>query len=535
LCLDLAEATGSIYTTGRVIWSNETGRTGFRFAGLAPDSLFHLREWLFLNAMAGVANAEAELAAAQPIVETAAQNSASPKESIAIPTPYPPISPIQASMIQAQLIPSQPLPAQLVPTQLVPTQNDALLRPNYTDTLAAVTAVQRQVESLGGDLVSALQLIAARTETLLRATGAAIALATENPNVMLCRASSGPDAPPVGAPLQVGSGFSGACVREARTLRCDDTETDPRVDRESCRVLGIRSILATPVRMGEKIAGIVEAFSPYPNNFNDNDNSAMQRLAETVLAAVNRAARGESVPMKPEPAHFEAPQGGVLFAAIDEKEKVKNKNKDQAEISAEPQDKPGNVSIRLPRSYLILLFMAAATIMFTLGYVFAPVIVARFKSPEQGTVLASTPASKSVSSAAPPSVATASLEQLQQMAEAGDALAQNSLGLRYATGEGVKLDESEAIHWFTKSAEQGNVSAQSKLGSLYWRGRGVPQNLSQAYFWMVLARAGGDDASKALAPILRNKMTAEQSRAIEQQAENWLQQRQPGAKPHAGH
>src|SRR5579864_2305814 len=58
LCLDLAECPAPILTLGKVIWSSASGRAGLRFCELPPSSLFHLREWLFMNAMAGVANAD---------------------------------------------------------------------------------------------------------------------------------------------------------------------------------------------------------------------------------------------------------------------------------------------------------------------------------------------------------------------------------------------------------------------------------------------------------------------------------------------
>src|SRR5437879_3124729 len=61
LCLDLADCSEQILTTGQVVWSNDSGRTGLRFSALAPDSLLRLREWLFVNVMAGVANSEVEL------------------------------------------------------------------------------------------------------------------------------------------------------------------------------------------------------------------------------------------------------------------------------------------------------------------------------------------------------------------------------------------------------------------------------------------------------------------------------------------
>jgi hypothetical protein len=469
LCLDLAESTGQIYTTGQVVWSDTSGRAGFRFSDLPPASLLRLREWLFLNTMAAVSNAQADASSA-------------------------PVWP-----------------------------QEVTVRPNYTDTLAALTAVQREVEGFGTDVSQALQLVATRAQILVRASGAAIALAANDPTFMLCRATAGPDAPPVGAKLQVGSGFSGECVRSGKLLRCDDTETDTRVDRENCRALGLRSMLAAPIRMGEKVIGLLEVFSGRPNAFTEHDTTTLQRLAGTILAALNRAARAQDIVVPaPAPSSFAPSPGSVLFAAEPARE-----IKDDAES-------PGG--IRLPRSHLILLICAAATIFLVLGFLLAPQIQSRFQADEPGqerTVLASSHPPNPSGANLPATVDTATLPQLHQLAEQGDPRAQNALGLRYATGEGVKLDEREAARWFTKAAVQGNVNAQSKLGSLYWVGRGLPQSLSQAYFWTVLARAGGDEGSKALATVLSSHMTRSQSLAIEQQAEVWLQQHST-AKPKPG-
>jgi GAF domain-containing protein len=490
LYLDLAESSGPIYTSGEVIWCG-SGRCGIRFAELPPSSLFRLRGWLFLNAMTAVADA-------------------------------------QASSDRAQLVPLE----------------ESAPRPNYSDTLAALAAVQREVESLGPDLVAALKLIAARAQVLVRASGAAIALSAKNPSVMVCRASSGEDAPPVGAELQIASGFSGECVRAGRPLRCDDAETDTRVDRASCRSLGIRSILAAPVRVAGRVSGLLEAFSPQPNTFSESDVIVLQRLADAVLDAVNRAARSEDLQVQsPAPAPLVPAPGSVLFAA---EATAKAKEKDQLEAES-----PG--SIHLPRYHLIVLvclaglttgvlagalgFAAAPLIQFTV----APWIRAKLRAhqPVQvQTVLASAPARNAVSPSSKPSPAavdTATLTQLQRLAEAGDPLAQNALGLRYAQGEGVKLDEQEAARWFTKAAEQGNVAAQSKLGSLYWAGRGVQASLREAYFWTILARAGGDKGSKELAKFIAGRMSRAQAVQIEQDADIWLQRHQSTAKPAAGH
>jgi TPR repeat protein len=475
LCFDLADCPQQILTTGQVVWANDAGRAGLRFSALPSDSLSRLREWLFVNVMAGVANSEVEFPA---------------------PTPA---------------------------------RTEEVFRPNYTDTLAALTAVQRQVEALGSDFGGALQLIVERAQTLVRASGAAIALADEEADFMICRATCGADAPPVGARLQVGSGFSGECVKSGLLLRCDDAELDARVDRESCRALGIRSILAAPVRAGEKSIGLIEAFSAQPNAFAESDERVLVKLAEAVFQAASRAARAENLPPIAEPAEsFASPQGSVLFAAAD-----KEDNK-----PSEPEQSVGP-SLSLPRHYLLLLTMSAAAISMTLGLLSAPWIqssatpwiknkVRARQHAQLQTVLAS---SKAPSAAPTPVLETATLEQLKHMAESGDAEAQNALGLRYATGDGLKLDEREAVRWFTRAAEQGNVPAQSKLGSIYYSGRGVPADPNRAYFWMVVARLNGDDASRTLAPFVRARLTRPQVASIEQDASRWLQQHAPFSKP----
>ena len=50
------------------------------------------------------------------------------------------------------------------------------------------------------------------------------------------------------------------------------------------------------------------------------------------------------------------------------------------------------------------------------------------------------------------------------LAAAGDAAAQNRLGLISQNGEGVTQDYAEAIKWYLKAAQQGYDAAQKNLG-----------------------------------------------------------------------
>ncbi len=480
LCLDLADCAEHIYTTGQVIWSNASGRAGLHFSELSSEALSRLREWLFVNVMAGVANGETQVAAPAGALEE-----------------VPP-------------------------------------RPNYSDTLAAVTAVQRQVEALGSDLAGALQLVGERAQTLVHASGAAIALADADPDFLVCRASSGPDAPPVGARLQVGSGFSGECVKTGTLLRCDDAELDARVDQESCRALGIRSMIAVPLRAAEKSIGILEVFSSHAHVFSENDEKVLQRLAETVMAAVNRAVRSEDLAILADATpvdRFSPSPGSVLFASAPDQDH-----------KAESADEKMSGGISLPRSHLILLVCAAAAIAMVLGYNLAPLIQSKLQ--QRGrmpipTVLASSPPPKSYPaepSPVTPELETRSFELMRQMAQDGDPVAENALGLRYFQGDeknGIIRDEKQAFRWFSRAAEHGSLAAQAKLGFLYWGGRGVSKDVNQAYFWTVIARTRGDEQNKDLAAVLASGMTREEAAAIEQRADLWLQQHTP-KKPGAG-
>ena len=75
------------------------------------------------------------------------------------------------------------------------------------------------------------------------------------------------------------------------------------------------------------------------------------------------------------------------------------------------------------------------------------------------------------------------LAETRQAADQGDAEAQYSLGLMYATGEGVPEDFTQAAAWWRKAADQGHADAQFGLGGMYATGQGVTQDFTQAAAW----------------------------------------------------
>jgi len=62
------------------------------------------------------------------------------------------------------------------------------------------------------------------------------------------------------------------------------------------------------------------------------------------------------------------------------------------------------------------------------------------------------------------------------LALAGDVAAQNSLGIMYFSGRGVRQDYAKAMKWYKKAAKQGYTKSQHNLGFMYDSGQGVPQD-----------------------------------------------------------
>jgi putative methionine-R-sulfoxide reductase with GAF domain len=150
------------------------------------------------------------------------------------------------------------------------------------------------------ELDSALQLLVERAQYITGATGTALAL--PHGEEMVCRASAGSSAPPVGVRLQVRSGLTGESIARRQLLRCDNAESDPRVNLETCRALGIASIVVLPLlRRNGEVRGLFELFSDHPYAFEERDLIALERMADLTLTALDLAEQRQNTVPAPAP------------------------------------------------------------------------------------------------------------------------------------------------------------------------------------------------------------------------------------------
>ena len=136
------------------------------------------------------------------------------------------------------------------------------------------------------DLEPAISAIAERAQHLTGATGAAIAL--RRGDEIVCRARAGRTAPDLGVRLQTDAGISAEAVRSGEIMLCHDAERNPRVDLASCRRLGVRSILVSPLRHYRRTLGVFEVLSSSPCAFDHRDVVTMQLLSSLMVAAISR-------------------------------------------------------------------------------------------------------------------------------------------------------------------------------------------------------------------------------------------------------
>jgi TonB family protein len=147
-----------------------------------------------------------------------------------------------------------------------------------------------------------LAVVAQRAQAFTNASGVAIALSEGNAAEIVCRARSGASAPDVGATLRVEGTFTGLCIQSGKELRCDDCETDTRVDTAAIRALGIRSMVVTPIREDSRVVGVLAAFAPTPHAFTITHVAVLKTMADQISALLQKERRArEENPRSEEP------------------------------------------------------------------------------------------------------------------------------------------------------------------------------------------------------------------------------------------
>ena len=145
-----------------------------------------------------------------------------------------------------------------------------------------------------------LTVIAQRAQAFTNASGTAIALSEGSADEIICRARSGSAAPDVGAALRVNGTFTGLCIQTGKELRCDDAETDTRVDTAAIRALGIRSMVVTPIRDENRVVGVLACFAPSAHAFTITHVAVLKTMGDQITVLLQKERHGKDEAVQPE-------------------------------------------------------------------------------------------------------------------------------------------------------------------------------------------------------------------------------------------
>jgi diguanylate cyclase len=165
-------------------------------------------------------------------------------------------------------------------------------RPSELELLRAVVETQRAINARSHEPQHVMAVVAERSQLLTAADGAVVELLEGDE--MVYRAVCGSAEGTLGLRLKAATSLSGRCVAEREPLRCDDSETDERVDREACRRVGVRSMIVVPLLLEDgRCVGVLKVLSGREAAFDELDVGTLATMGAFIATSLQHAAEFE--------------------------------------------------------------------------------------------------------------------------------------------------------------------------------------------------------------------------------------------------
>jgi diguanylate cyclase (GGDEF)-like protein len=163
----------------------------------------------------------------------------------------------------------------------------AVMQMGMATRMTRIAEIQRDIIYQRLDLTNAMNVITKHSQNVTRADGTVVEMLEGDETVY--RAASGNMTTYIGLRIKTKGSMSGLCIESAKTLQCDDSETDDRVDKEACRKVGLRSMIVVPLMRGEQAVGVLKVASARTHAFTAEDFNTLQLLAGVLSATLRDA------------------------------------------------------------------------------------------------------------------------------------------------------------------------------------------------------------------------------------------------------
>ncbi|TGK81285.1 GGDEF domain-containing protein [Leptospira montravelensis] len=156
-------------------------------------------------------------------------------------------------------------------------------------TLEKILKIQTELTAAKPDVPYLLELITHRAKEITGSEGAVFELVEGDE--LVYRAASGTAERQIGLRLPVKDSFSGLSLQSRTSLYCIDSEEDDRVNREACRVVGLRSMIVLPLYFDSEVLGVLKVHSSKVGFYTTNDTYILNMLSGTMAAVLHNAYR----------------------------------------------------------------------------------------------------------------------------------------------------------------------------------------------------------------------------------------------------
>src|SRR4029079_7465117 len=164
--------------------------------------------------------------------------------------------------------------------------NEARLRSSL-ERLHEIVVTQQEISELELHLNTVAAAITERAQRLAGAEGAVIQLFDGDQAVY--RFASGIAEQHVGLRMNRFRSLTGHAAELRDLAYSADTEDDPRVDLDACRLIGVRSLICAPLMVGGEVKGALVLVHGEPNAFDQVTIETTRLMAEFVSTAFRNA------------------------------------------------------------------------------------------------------------------------------------------------------------------------------------------------------------------------------------------------------
>jgi signal transduction histidine kinase len=154
-------------------------------------------------------------------------------------------------------------------------------------TLRNIIDAQERIADVQHRRQDAMDTICQEAMEITQAEGAAVEIAEQH--MMVYRAVAGSAKPSLGIGIKQLESLTGMAFRTGKILVCEDSETDPRVDRDACRKVGLRSMVVVPLVVRDRRLGVLKVLSSQPGRFHEADAHILRLMAGFLSAAMAHA------------------------------------------------------------------------------------------------------------------------------------------------------------------------------------------------------------------------------------------------------